>query len=116
MVKHGVTEFLNAFSDVGATFFEIESDLLICLDERGNISRVNPAFERALNRREADVLGWGMMRLICIDDWAQFLRLFTSPNPPPVRLLKSGSGEIVVRLIAFRFKMQRGYLAFRPVR
>ena len=48
MAKHGVTEFLRAFEDVGATFFQIETDLLICLDEKGNISRVNPAFEKAL--------------------------------------------------------------------
>jgi len=112
----GVTAFLRAFEDVGRTFFDIESDLFIVLDEHGNIERVNPAFERALDRKEAEVLGLGMIRLICIDDWAMFLRSFTSPNPPPVRLLRKESGEIAVRMIAFRFKGQRGFLAFRQVR
>lgn len=116
MAKHGVTEFLRAFEDVSQTFFDIESDLLIVLDERGNISRVNPAFERALNRKESEVLGQGMIRLIRIDDWATFLRSFTSPNQPVVRLLRKDSGEVSVKMIAFRFKGQRGFLAFRPVR
>ena len=114
--SRGVTEFLRAFEDVGQTFFDIESDLLIVLDEQGNIERVNPAFEQALNRKESEVLGLGMIRLICIDDWATFLRSFTSPNPPAVRLLKRDCGEIVVKMIAFRFKSQRGFLAFRRVR
>jgi PAS domain-containing protein len=116
VAKRGVTEFLRAFEDVGQTFFDIESDLLIVLNEHGNIERVNPAFERALERKEAEVLGLGMMRLICIDDWATFLRSFTSPDPPPVRILKREQGEIVCRMIAFRFKNQRGFLAFRRVR
>jgi PAS domain-containing protein len=116
VVKHGVTEFLRAFEDVGTTFFDIETDLLIVLDEQGNIARVNPALEKSLNRRESEMLGHGMMQLICIDDWATFLRSFTSPNQPPIRLLVKDAGEIVVRMIAFRFKNQRGFLAFRPVR
>jgi PAS domain S-box-containing protein len=116
MARRGVTEFLRAFEDVGQTFFDIESDLLIVLDEHGNIERVNPAFERLLDRKEADVLGLGMIRLICIDDWATFLRSFTSPNQPAVRMLRREQGEIVVKMIAVRFKGQRGFLAFRPVR
>ena len=116
MAKHGVTEFLRAFEDVGATFFQIETDLLICLDEKGNISRVNPAFEKALGRAESEVLGQGLMRVIAIDDWASFLRSFTSVNPAPVRMLRKDSGEVTVKLIAFRFRASRGYLAFRPVK
>lgn len=115
MRKRGVTEFLRAFEDVGATFFDIEEDLLIVLDETGNVERVNPAFEKILNRRESEVLGLGLIRLICIDDWATFLRSFTSPHPPAVRLLKKESGEVLVRMIAFRFKSQRAFLAFRRV-
>ena len=107
---------MRAFEDVGAQFFEIETDLLIVLDAHGNISRVNPAFEQALERKESEVLGLGMIRLIRVDDWATFLRSFTSPHPPPVRLLKKDAGEIVVKMIAFRFKGQRGFIAFRPVK
>ena len=114
--SRGLTTFLHAFEDVGTTFFDIECDLLIVLDEHGNIERVNPAFERLLGRKESEVLGQGMMHLVRIDDWATFLRSFTSPDPPPVRLLKREQGEIVVRMIAFRFKGQRGFLAFRRMR
>ncbi len=113
--RHGVTEFLRAFEDVGATFFDLETDILITLDEKGNIKRVNPSFERLLNRRERDVIGLGMMHLIRVDDWATFLRNFTSVNPPPIRLLKAEHGEIAVRLIAFRFKAQVGYLVLRKI-
>lgn len=116
MARHGVTEFLRAFEDIGQTFFDIERDLLIVLNEHGDIERVNPAFERALGRKESETLGLGMIRLICIDDWATFLRSFTMQDPPAVRLLKKEQGEVIVKMIAYRFKAQRGFLAFRPVK
>lgn len=115
MARRGVTEFLNVFQDVGTTFFDIESDLLVVLDGQGNIERVNPAFERMLGYSESDVLGMAIIRLVKMDDWAAFLRTFTSTNPAPVRLLCKGQGEIGVRLVACRFKTQRGYIALRPI-
>lgn len=113
--SHGVTEFLRAFEDFGQQFFNLESDFLIVLDDRGNIDRVNPAFERILGYAESDVTGKGLMHIIRVDDWAAFLRTFTSVDPSPIRLLCKVSGEVGVKMIAFRFKNQRGYLVMRPI-
>jgi len=113
VAKHGVTEFLNVFHDVGSTFFDIESDLLIVLDKTGNIERVNPAFERELGRTEAEVWGMPLIRLVRMDDWARFLRTFTAIHPEPVRLMKKGEGEIVVTLAGCRFRQGRGFLILR---
>ncbi len=117
--RHGVTDFLRAFEDFGTTFFDIERDLLVVLDEVGNISRVNPAFERALGRTEASVLGNELIRYVIADDLAKFIRSFdTTLSPAPVRLLKREQGEVTVRLLAFKFKRSdeglRGYLVLRP--
>jgi PAS domain S-box-containing protein len=110
---------LQAFQDVGTIFFDAETDLLVVLDECGNISRVNPAFEQRLGRTEASVLHLELIRLIHTDDLAAFIRSFdTTLKPARVRLLKRDSGEIVVKLIAYRFKKTdeglRGYLILRP--
>jgi PAS domain S-box-containing protein len=85
------------------------------LDEHGNLDRVNPAFERVLGYAESDVIGKGLMHIVRVDDWAAFLRTFTAVEPAPVRLVRKGSGEVGVRMIAFRFKNQRGYLVLRPI-
>lgn len=119
MVKHGVTEFLSVFSDVGATFFNLESDLLIVLDEDGNISRVNPAFETTLGWAESNVLGQGIIRLVWMEDWAKFMHAFDVQQRNTVfHLLHSEQGVVSVNLIAYRFKRtdagQRGYLVLRP--
>jgi PAS domain-containing protein len=118
--RRGVTDFLDAFQDVGSTFFDLEIDLLVVLDERGNIARVNDAFERELGRDEFSVLRLELIRLVHEDDLAAFIRSFdTSSNPPPVRLLRRDSGDVVVRLIAYRFRRTdeglRGYLVLRKV-
>jgi PAS domain-containing protein len=119
VVKHGVTEFLKAFEDVGATFFGVESDLLVVLDESGNIARVNPAFEHALGRVESEVLQRGIINLVYADDLAIFLHSF-DPNVEPCifRLLRALHGVVWVRLVAYHFKRtaegQRGYLVLRP--
>lgn len=114
--RRGVTEFLRAFEDIGTTFFDIETDLLLVLDEQGNIRRTNPAFTRVTGYTEAEALGKGLFRFVCVDDWAVFLRSFTSPSPAIVRILHKESGMIRVQLIAYRFKSSQGYLAFRPMR
>jgi PAS domain-containing protein len=118
MPKRGVTEFLKAFEDVGTTFFDVEVDLLVVLDESGNISRVNPAFEQALNRLEPSVLRHGLISYIHPDDLAIFMHSFDPATSPIMfRLLRTGHGAVPVRLVAYKFKRtdagQRGYLILR---
>ena len=116
MVKrHGVTDFLVIFQDVASTFFDLETDLLVTLDEDGNISRVNPAFQKLLGYHEADVFGLALIRLVDVNDWAKFIKAFNSHEAQPFRLLCSVSGEITVRLIAARFRNGKGYLVLRKV-
>lgn len=119
MAKRGVTEFLKAFGDDHVVFFRAETDLLIALDEQGNIARVNPAFEKALEREESNVLHHEVIQFVHEDDLAKFIRSFDQSHAPdPIRLLKRNNGEIVARLIAFRFRRTddglRGYLILRP--
>lgn len=113
--RHGVTEFLQSFESIGSTFFDLEVDLLVVLDEKGNIERVNDAFERALDRQESEVLGQGIIHLVRMDDWAAFLNAFTAVQPAPFRLLRKDSGDVGVRLIACRFIKRRGFLVLRKV-
>jgi len=113
--KHGVTEFLALFADVGTTFFDIESDLLIVLDGQGGIERVNPAFERTLDRIESEVLRVPIIQLIDANDWAKFIRGFTEIHPEAVRMLRKGNGDVLVRLVACRFKGGRGFIVLRKV-
>ena len=120
MAKHGVTEFLKTFEDVGTTFFDIERDFLIVLDKDGNVERVNPAFEKALDMTESSMLRQGIIRLVLMDDWAKFMRSFSDvQRQTTFRLLHAGYGVVSVRLIAYRFKAtdngQRGFLILRPV-
>jgi PAS domain S-box-containing protein len=120
VVKRGVTDFLQVFEDVGATFFDIERDVLIVLDECGNISRVNPAFERYLGRQEINVIHHEIIRYIHPGDLAAFIRSFdTSVAPQPIRMVRWDDGELVVKLLAWKFKRtdegQRGFLVLRPV-
>lgn len=117
--RRGVTDFLNIFKSVGATFFDIETDLLIVLDEVGNIKRVNPAFQRELGRPEHSILHCELIRLIHEDDLATFIRSFdTTLKPQPFRLLKREGGEVAVRLISFKFTNTdegHGFLVLRKV-
>jgi PAS domain S-box-containing protein len=120
MPKHGVTEFLATFQDVGTTFFDIERDLLIVLDHDGNVERVNPAFEKVLGRTESEVLGQAIIRLVVMEDWAQFMHSFDYiTRAATFRLLHRDAGLVNVRLIAYRFKKmdagQRGFLILRPL-
>lgn len=115
MVKHGVTEFLSVFEGIGATFYSLETDLLIVLDGQGNIERVNPSFESITGYAEADIIGHGIAQFVSIDDLALFLRSFSETYPRPFRLLHQGGGVVVVRLIAAKFRAGRGYLVLRTV-
>ncbi len=119
MVKRGVTDFLRAFEDAGTIFFDAETDLLVVLDECGNVSRVNPAFEKVLGYEESQILHQEIIRFIYLDDLASFIRSFdTALKPAAVRMLKRERGEVRVKLIAYRFKRTdaglRGYLVLRP--
>jgi PAS domain S-box-containing protein len=114
--KHGVTEFLRVFEDTTTVFFNIETDLLVVLDENGDINRVNPAFTRNLGYEETDVLRMPIIRLVRSEDWSAFLNAFTAPEPKPFRMLHQGEGEITVRLIAVRFKSGRGFIVLRKMR
>lgn len=115
MAKHGVTEFLQTFQDVGITFFDLETDLLVMLDDRGNIARVNPAWERVTGYAESDVIGHGIVQFVSIDDLAVFMRSFSEKHSKPFRLLHYGGGVVVCRLVAARFRAGRGYLVLRTV-
>jgi PAS domain-containing protein len=120
VVKHGVTEFLQTFQDVGTTFFDIERDYLIVLDGEGNIKRVNPAFEKGLKRDESSVLKQGIIRLVLMDDWAKFMHSFDPIQHETIfRMLRAEQGVVSVRLIAYRFRRvgeeQHGYLILRPL-
>lgn len=122
MVKrHGVTDFLTAFTDATATFFDVESDLLVVLDEHGDIERVNPAWERMLNRPEKDCIGRPIIVFVFHEDFARFMRAFQNvTRSEPFRLLHYEHGVVTVRLVAYRFKRmveyQRGFLVMRPIR
>jgi len=121
MPRHGVTDFLTAFQDVTTTFFSVETDLLVVLDEQGDIERVNPAFEKILNRPEREVIGRPIIVFVYAEDFAKFMRAFNSiKHAEPFRLLHRNYGVVAVRLVAYRFKksveIQRGFLVLRPVR
>jgi PAS domain S-box-containing protein len=49
-------------------FFELSSDLLCTIDREGKIARVNPAFERGLGFRAAQLVGRPFIRLVHKDD------------------------------------------------
>ena len=123
MAQHGVTEFLRTFSGDNQIFFDQELDLLIVLDANGNIKRVNPAFERVLGRAEAEVLGVPIVGLVHLADMAKSMHSFSLiKSVYPFRLLKKGSGAVLVELLAFKFKRmendagRRGFLILRPIR
>ncbi len=114
--RRGVTEFLRVFEDVGATFFDLETDLLVMLGEQGNIERVNNAFRQALGYTDADLIGLSLIRFVYMDDWAKFLNGFTAIQAQPFRLMRKASGEIMVRLIAWRHRNNKSYIIFRAER
>lgn len=111
MAKHGVTQYLTALSDVGMVFFEITPDLLIYLDQNGEISRVNPAFIKRTGYAEIDVMGKGIAQLIEPYDLAKFIKQFR--QKPVVSLLHRETGRVRVKLVSYRFRMSYGFLEFR---
>jgi PAS domain S-box-containing protein len=116
VAKRGVTEFLQVFQDVGATFFDLETDVLVVLDDRGNIERTNPAFARVLGYTEHDVFGCGLVQFVTVDDLAKFIKAFNwVPRPESFRMLHRGGGVINMKLVAARFRNRKGYLVLRQV-
>lgn len=122
-MKRGVTDFLNTLESDSQILFEAEPDIMIVLDAQGNIKRVNPAFERALNRHEHEVLGLPIVALVHIQDMARFIRAFsTESGAGPFRMLRRNSGAVEMVLVAFKFRRvndnqgRRGFLILRPMR
>lgn len=101
MVKHGVTEFLQIFQSISQTFLQLESDLLIVLDDFGNIVRVYPGFEKATGRLEYEVLGLPVIALIPQGDLPKFMRSFQTMES--FRLLHKDHGIVTVYLDNYAF-------------
>lgn len=102
MAKRGVTEFLNVFEGIGATFYDISPDALIVLSDKGIVERVNPAFEKMTGYAEQDVTGKMITQIITFDG-----------RDDPIRLLHRGDGEIKCRVVASRFRGDKVYLVLR---
>lgn len=113
--RHGVTEFLSVFHDVGRVFFDLETDLLVVLNERGEIYDCNPAVERELNRPRSSVLGVPLARFIDDGDLLEFIQEFYKPQNRLFRLLRRESDDIRVRLIASRSQDEFGYIVLRRI-
>lgn len=88
-------------------FFDLETDLLVTLDEGGNILRVNPAFEKVLGYREAEVIDKSLILILSLPilDW----------KTPQIRFLKRGGGEVVCKIVAWKYKNKQHYAIFRRV-
>lgn len=121
--RHGVTEFLDAFRHFAFKFYELEPDLLVVLDGDGEIIRVNPAFVEVTGRRERDVQGLSIVRLVAEADLSKFMRSFDlDRDGAAFRLLRAESGTVEVRLVRFffdhrvdgtRVRNKEGYLILR---
>lgn len=116
--RRGVTEYLVAFSDWGITAFDIETDLIIGLDKDGYIKRVNPAFEKTLGYREANIINTMLMQYVSLDDLAVFIRVFFDKNRETTfRMLHSWTGIVTVRLVDYKFKKNdKGLVILREAR
>lgn len=116
MEKHGVTEFLITFKNLGIRFSDLETDLLIVVDGRGRITRAFPGFTQALGYTEAEVLGWNIMRIIETRDMPAFVKSFTWPQKRPFRMLHKNNGEVWCRLVNWEFAdEQQGLLIIRKI-
>jgi PAS domain-containing protein len=115
MAKPSLTGWLKLTKDDREMFFKLSPDLFVVLGDRGEVVRVNPAFERSLLRAEADVLHHNIIVYICPKDIDVFLHAFVNPLPSMVfGLLRAVHGSIPVRLVAYCFSREdgqsRGYL------
>ncbi len=106
MAKHGVTEFLEVFESDKSIFFDLETDLLLTLDDGGNIIDVNPAFEKILGYTERDVIGQSLIILISMKDLDATKQF---------HFLKRGGGEVLYRVEAWRNRNHWHYAIFRRV-
>ena len=105
--RRGVTEFLEVFDSDKSIFFDIETDLLITLDDGGNIVRVNPAFERMLGYRECEVIDKSLILILDLQTMRQGEQKFN--------FLKRGGGEVACRIVAWKYKNRQHYAIFRRV-
>lgn len=107
MSKHGVTEWLQVFEDDRSIFFDLETDLLVAMDEGGNISDVNPAFEKVLGYSKSDVMGKSLIMFIASED--------LSKTAPLLCFLRRGGGQVICQIIKWSYKKYHHYAIFRIV-
>lgn len=91
-------------ASVYATFYDISPDMLIVLDDKGIIERVNPGFTAMTGYAESEVVGSVVTRIIEFDD-----------KDSPLRLMHKNSDEIQCRVVASRFRGGKVYLVLRAV-
>jgi PAS domain S-box-containing protein len=106
--RRGVTDFLSVFQSDGAVFFDLETDILVKLNEYGNIVRVNPAFEKILGYSELEVIGKSLIEIASMRDLDQI-------DPKALRLLRKGGGEVVVKVEDWRYRKPYHYAIFRRI-
>lgn len=115
--RRGVTEYLQVFSDWRISAFDRETDLIIGLDGDGNIAVVNPAFQKVLGYREANVLHKPIVHFVSIRDLSKFIRIFyDNDGETSFRLLHAWTGEVSVRLVDRSFKPGWGLVILREVK
>lgn len=103
--RRGVTDFLSVFESDKSIFFDIETDLLITLDDGGNINAINPAFERVLGYKRNDVIGRSLILYISMQS--------LNASPPRLCFLVRGGGEIVFSIAAWKYRNHQHYIIFR---
>lgn len=108
VVKHGVTEFLSIFQGTGATFSDLEPDLLVVLDRNGAIKWVNPAFEKATGYTEYESIGRSLSFCISMTDLENM--------SPRFHFLKKGGGTVKCETVAWRYRNQQHYAIFRCIK
>lgn len=119
-MKRGVTTWLDAFSQVMAVFFDLETDLLIMLDGSGRIARINPAGEQRLGYEPGGLHQVYLIELVSMGDLTVFIedcrRTDIGETGREFNLLRRGGGLCRVRLVKFHFErlIQQSYLILRP--
>lgn len=102
--NRGVTQYLDVLASVYSTFYDIETDALLVLNDKGIVERVSPGFEKLTGYVEADIAGRMITQIITFGE-----------RDDPIRLLHKGGGEIKCWVVASRFRQGKVYLVIRPI-